>query len=101
MFSSLSPSPQIGPGALFFTPTFPVPDLKPGEWERMKEENDWNEVDLRDSRYNQVIHMVSSANGAEMFYHTAGHETRHENLQLARSLDAITSQVTIPQSIGA
>lgn len=32
--------------------------------------NGWNPVDLRDTRYNQIIHMVSAANGAEAFYST-------------------------------
>lgn len=30
--------------------------------------NGWNPVELRDTRYNQIIHMVSSAKGAEDFY---------------------------------
>lgn len=30
--------------------------------------NNLNLVDLRDARYNQIIHMVSAANGAEEFY---------------------------------
>lgn len=32
--------------------------------------NDLNSVDLRDNRYNQIIHLVSAANGAEDFYST-------------------------------
>lgn len=32
--------------------------------------NNWNSVELRDNRYNQIIHMVSAANGAEEFYTT-------------------------------
>lgn len=32
--------------------------------------NGLNPVDLRDTRYNQIIHMVSAANGAEAFYST-------------------------------
>jgi hypothetical protein len=32
--------------------------------------NGWNSVELRDNRYNQIIHMVSAANGAEDFYTT-------------------------------
>lgn len=32
--------------------------------------NGWNPVDLRDTRYNQILHMVSAANGAEAFYST-------------------------------
>lgn len=32
--------------------------------------NGWNPVELRDTRYNQIIHMVSAAKGAEDFYST-------------------------------
>lgn len=32
--------------------------------------NNWNAVELRDNRYNQIVHMVSAANGAEEFYNT-------------------------------
>jgi hypothetical protein len=40
------------------------------KWERMMVANGWNSVELRDNRYNQIIHMVSAANGAEDFYTT-------------------------------
>lgn len=33
-------------------------------------DNNWNNVELRDNRYNQIIHMVSAAKGAEEFYST-------------------------------
>lgn len=33
-------------------------------------DNNWNNVELRDNRYNQIIHMVSAANGAEDYYST-------------------------------
>jgi predicted ATPase len=69
--------------------------LKPSQWERMKTENNWNEVELRDSRYNQVIHMVSAAIGAEDFYHIDNHVTRYEDLGLARRLDDITAQAWV------
>jgi len=32
--------------------------------------NKWNPIELRDNRYDQIIHMVSAANGAEEFYST-------------------------------
>lgn len=32
--------------------------------------NGWNAVELRDNRYNHIVHMVSAANGAEDFYST-------------------------------
>ena len=30
--------------------------------------NNWNAIELRDNRYNQILHLVSAANGAEQFY---------------------------------
>lgn len=36
-----------------------ITDLPPGGWERMRTENDWDNVNLRDKRYHQVIHLVS------------------------------------------
>ena len=38
------------------------------KWESMMLKNGLNYVDLRDNRYNQIVHMVSAANGAEEFY---------------------------------
>ena len=52
-------------------------------------------MDLRDNRYNQVIHMVSAAKGAEAFYQLANNVTRLEGVDLARKLDDITSQVSV------
>lgn len=69
-----------------------ISDLHPGDWERMKKKNNWNEVEMRDTRYNQVLHMVTAAKGAEAFYTTA-HETRYEDLDMARRLDDLASQV--------
>ncbi|KAL8563428.1 hypothetical protein ACOMHN_051372 [Nucella lapillus] len=60
-------------------------------WDSMKEKNGWNEVELRDGRYNQIIHMVSAAHGAEAFYTLQDHQTRHEGLESARAQDDITA----------
>jgi hypothetical protein len=69
--------------------------MKPEHWERMKMENNWNEVELRDSRYHQVIHMVSAAKGAEDFYHMDSRVSCHEGIELARQLDDLTSQAWV------
>ncbi|KMQ91800.1 hypothetical protein RF55_8293 [Lasius niger] len=53
----------------------------------MMASNGWNNVELRDNRYNQIIHMVSAANGAEEFYSTEEHACRSEGVELARDLD--------------
>ena len=70
-------------------------DIDPCDWDKMKIDNNWNEVQMRDNRYNQVIHMVSAAEGAEAFYTVAGHQTRHESLIQAIELDKITAGVSI------
>jgi len=57
------------------------------KWERMKNANGWNEIEMRDNRYNQIVHMVSAANGAEEFYSTEDHSCRSEGVDLARELD--------------
>ncbi|KAL8615265.1 hypothetical protein ACOMHN_051757 [Nucella lapillus] len=65
------------------------------DWERMKLKNGWHEVDLRDNRYNQIIHMVTAARGAEDFYSLSGHKTRHEGLDSARDIDNITANAWV------
>lgn len=57
------------------------------QWEDIMSRNGWNPVDMRDTRYNQIIHMVSAANGADAFYSTEDHVCRSENLDGARNLD--------------
>lgn len=79
------------------------------KWEKIIANNNWNNVELRDNRYNQIIHMVnvdfmrmyiytspvnrvlslqvSAANGAEEFYSTEDHACRNESVELARELD--------------
>lgn len=49
--------------------TFSI-DISKEKWEKMMGANKWNSVELRDNRYNQIVHMVSAANGAEDFYST-------------------------------
>ncbi|KAK3084393.1 hypothetical protein FSP39_012821 [Pinctada imbricata] len=69
--------------------------LEKEDWARMKTDNNWSEIDIRDNRYNQIIHMVSAANGAEAFYTLDGHKTRHEGMEMARTLDKITAEAWV------
>ncbi|ERL90591.1 hypothetical protein D910_07938 [Dendroctonus ponderosae] len=57
-------------------------------WESIMADNSWNNIELRDNRYNQIIHMVSAANGAEDYYSTEDHSCRSEGVELARELDS-------------
>lgn len=66
----------------------PVSYLEPEEWQILKEKNpNWNEVDLRDNRYDQVIHLITAAKGAEEFYTLENNKTRTETIEMARELD--------------
>jgi hypothetical protein len=70
--------------------------LKPDEWETLKLRNaDWNEVDLRDNRYDQIIHLVTAANGAERFYSLENNITRTESIEVAREIDERCSKAWI------
>ncbi|XP_055921037.1 TRPL translocation defect protein 14 isoform X1 [Eupeodes corollae] len=57
------------------------------KWEKMMAANNWNSIELRDNRYNQILHLVSAANGAEEFYTTEDHACRSEGVEMARELD--------------
>lgn len=78
----------------------PVAYLNPGDWEQLKARNPaWNEVDLRDNRYDQIIHMVTAANGAEQFYTLENNVTRTESIELAREIDDKCSKAWIGHPI--
>ncbi|XP_075169609.1 TRPL translocation defect 14 isoform X4 [Haematobia irritans] len=57
------------------------------KWEKMMSSNNWNPIEMRDNRYNQILHLVSAANGAEEFYTTEEHACRSEGVDMARELD--------------
>lgn len=46
--------------------------------------NGWNAVELRDNRYNHIVHMVSAANGAEDFYSTEVSRIGNERFKYAK-----------------
>jgi hypothetical protein len=57
------------------------------DWLRMLEELDLNETELRDHRYDCIVHLVTAAKGAESFYSLSNNASRTEGLELARFLD--------------
>lgn len=69
--------------------------LSADQWKQLMSENGWNDVALRDSRYNQVIHMVSLAASEDKL--SNGYFATHGAVDLskARKQDTIVSQVTI------
>ncbi|CAN7985888.1 unnamed protein product [Ixodes hexagonus] len=64
-------------------------------WDRIIKAHGWNTVDLRDNRYNQIIHLVSAANGAEAFYNTEDNSCRTEGIELARERDKLAAHAWI------
>jgi len=64
-------------------------------WDKVLKANGWNAVELRDNRYNQVIHLITAANGAEDFYNIEDNPCRTEGLDLARQLDKATIEAWV------
>jgi hypothetical protein len=56
-------------------------------WQALLDENGYSVVHLRDRRYAAVIHMVTSASGAEESYSGATNEARYEGMTQAREID--------------
>lgn len=64
-------------------------------WDKVLKRNNLNAVELRDNRYDQVVHLVTAANGAEEFYNTDNNSTRTEGLELARIRDEAAGEAWI------
>lgn len=64
--------------------------MKPHLWQRMLNENGLNMVNVRDGRYDLVIHLVTAADGAPDFYSNATNKQRSETAEEARQVDQRT-----------
>jgi len=53
-----------------------------------------SDVQLRDARYDCVVHLVSAAIGAEEFYSKATNAIRSESLEFARDLDSESTSLS-------
>ncbi|EYC22209.1 hypothetical protein Y032_0017g3214 [Ancylostoma ceylanicum] len=62
-------------------------------WLRMLKEIGVEEFDLLNKRYDQVVHLVTAADGAEEYYTLANNQTRKENVDAARKMDDKTRKV--------
>lgn len=56
-------------------------------WQAILDESKMNPVELRDKRYDAVIHMTTAAKGAEKYYTLANNQSRTESPELAREID--------------
>ena len=66
-----------------------------GQWNAIIGRTGLDEVDIRDNRYNQVIHMVTAAKGAEEFYSLDGNVARSEGLEEARMRDSRAAEAWV------
>ena len=66
--------------------------MKPEMWEEITRAAGTSTHELRDTRYDAILHLVSAADGAEQYYTTNNNASRNEpadeqGLQIARMLD--------------
>ena len=52
-----------------------------------------NVSQMRDNRYEGIIHMVTAADGAQAFYQTENNEARYENIDEAKDKDKKLAQI--------
>lgn len=58
------------------------------EWDLLLKELGLTTLQLRDGRYDCVLHLVTAADGADKFYTIEGHAARSETPEYARELDS-------------
>ncbi len=56
-------------------------------WQAILDETGWSTMQLRDRRYEAVIHLVTAAQGAEEFFTNQNNEARYESIEEAQNLD--------------
>lgn len=72
--------------------------LPQAAWEEMCAKHRWSVVKFLDGRYDQVVHLLSAAIGAEEFYTVEDHRTRSEGIAKARELDELCATAWIGHS---
>mmetsp|Transcript_41743 Transcript_41743/g.69538 ORF Transcript_41743/g.69538 Transcript_41743/m.69538 type:complete len:470 (-) Transcript_41743:304-1713(-) len=61
--------------------------MAPEIWDALMDENGWNVISLRDRRYEGVVHLVTAAIGAPVFYSLENNEARFESSDKAAEID--------------
>lgn len=60
------------------------------EFESLLHEEGWHPNSIRDRRYDEIIFMVTAAEGAEKFYTLKNNIARHEGPDIAKKIDKDT-----------
>jgi hypothetical protein len=61
--------------------------VEKSQWKGLMDELGVTSVQLRDQRYDAVLHLVTAADGAEKFYDSATNDARYETIEEARDKD--------------
>ena len=61
-------------------------------WQALLDETGWSNSQLRDRRYDMVLHLVTAADGAKEYYSSASNESRYEDFQGAIATDQKTQR---------
>jgi len=56
-------------------------------WQALLDETGWSTIQLRDRRYESILHLVTAADGAVQFYTAENNEARYETVDEAKDLD--------------
>ena len=59
-------------------------------WQALLDETSWSNSQLRDKRYDMVLHLVTAADGALDYYSKKSNESRYEDEEAAISTDRRT-----------
>lgn len=57
------------------------------QWKGLMDELGISAVQLRDQRYDAILHLVTAADGAEKFYDNGTNDARYESIEEARDKD--------------
>ena len=61
--------------------------MHPDEWDKLLSSKGLEVADIREGRYNAVMHLVTAAEGAERYYTLENNEVRSESPEQAREVD--------------
>jgi hypothetical protein len=59
-------------------------------WQALLDETGWSNSQLRDKRYDMVLHLITAADGAKEYYGTQSNQSRYEGLETAIATDRQT-----------
>lgn len=60
--------------------------MDPEGWQVLLDENGFNVINLRDKRYDAIIHLVTAADGAEQYYSLENNAARYEVIYIISSI---------------